>query len=73
METCKVPSNTVNFLYFLINAPKVQTLTLALSRPAGEGTRRCLRKNCGDLGGGVGVLCFALGSRVRGNDGGLRE
>ena len=42
------------------------TLTLALSRRAGEGI--------GVVGGrgDDGVLCFSLGSRLRGNDGGVR-
>ena len=42
------------------------TLTLALSGRAGEGI--------GVVGGrgDDGVLCFSLGSRLRGNDGGVR-
>ena len=44
---------------------------LALSRRAGEGTVRCF-EHLSFEGRPCGVLCFSLGSRVRGNDGGVR-
>ena len=46
-------------------------LTLALSRRAGEGTVRCF-EHLSFEGRPCGVLFFSLGSRVRGNDGGVR-
>ena len=46
-------------------------LTLALSRRAGEGTQRCIERPRFE-GRPCGVLFFSLGSRVRGNDGGVR-
>ena len=45
---------------------------LALSRRAGEGTERCIERPRIE-GRPCGVLFFFLGSRVRGNDGGVRE
>ena len=67
MHLSPVDTITKRPLFHHVCPAPPRALTLTLSRPAGEGTRCCLRSNCGDVWGGA-VCRVCLGSRVRGND-----